>query len=188
MKKSTKQAVDEFVRLVGGKSWIKTASHCTGKWAGTIDHSIIIDGKHDVFVTNGMTHFEERILEWCESIRSFNARKEEYLRVVREQVERDNERGAAEGLHPVTVVDLGMVSPEATDGFFFFRPYALIEVNGKRYKFSETGFAHSILHNKIDKWLEKGSKPLWTAGGVENPDFVFCGVRFNSKDEMYRIR
>ena len=188
MKKSTKQAVDEFVRLVGCKSWVKIASCCTGKWAGTIDHSIIIDGKHDVFVTNGMTHFEERILEWCESIRSFNARKEEYLRVVREQIEWDNDRGAAEGLHPVTVVDIGMVSPEATDGLHFFQPYVLIEVNGKQYKFTETGFAHSILYNKIDKWLEKGSKPLWTAGAVQNPDFVFCATRFNSKDEMYRIR
>ncbi len=188
MKKSTKQAVDEFVRLVGGKSWTKTASRCTGKWAGTIDHSIVIDGKHDVFVTNGMTHFEERILEWCESIRSFNARKEEYLRVVREQIEWDNDRGAAEGLHPVTVVDIGIVSPETTNGFYFFQPYVLIEVNGKQYKFSETGFTLSIRNNKLYEWIERGNKPLWTAGAVQNPNFVFCGVRFNSEDGMYCIR
>lgn len=188
MKKSTKQAVDEFVRLVGGQSWTKTASRCTGKWAGTIDHSIVIDGKHDVFVTNGMTHFEERILEWCESILSFKARRMEYLHKIREQVDRDNRRAAVEGLFSVTVIDIGVVSPEATDGSHFFQPYVLIEINDRRYKFTETGFAHSILHNKIDKWLEKGSKPLRTAGAVQNPDFVFCGVKFNSRDEMYRIR
>ena len=188
MKKSTKRAVDEFVRLVGGKSWKKRVQRCFGKWAGTYDHFIIIDNRVDVFVTNGMTHFEARVLEWCESIRSFNARKEEYLRVVREQVARDNERGVAEGLFAVTVIDIGVVSPEATDGFHFFRPYALIEVNGKRYKFSETGFAHSILHNRIDEWIEKGKKPLWTAGAVQDPDFVFCGVRFNSSDGMYSIQ
>jgi hypothetical protein len=187
MKKSTKQAVDEFVKLVGGKSWTKRASRCTGKWAGTYDHCIIIDGRINVFVANGMTHFEERVLKWCENIRSFHAHKEEYLHKVREQAEKDNQKGIAEGLLPITVVDIGIVSPEATDGFHFFRPYVLLEVNGKRHKFSEVGLG-AFLCNGIDKWLAKGDRPLWTAGGVKNPDFAFCGVRFNSENGMYRIR
>jgi hypothetical protein len=188
MKKSIKQAVDEFVKLVGGKSWKKITSRCSGKWAGTYDYGIVIDGRIDVFVTNGMTHFEERILEWCESIRSFHARKEEYLCKVRELAERDNQKAIAEGLLPVTVVDIGIVSPEATDGFHFLRPYVLLEVNGKQHKFSESGFCYAILNDGIDKWLAKGDRPLWTAGGVKNPDFAFCGVRFNSEDGIYCIR
>jgi hypothetical protein len=188
MKKSTKQAVDEFVKLVGGKSWKKRSNRCIGKWAGTYDHGIVIDGRIDLFVTNGMTRFEERILEWCENFRSFHAHKEEYLLKVREQAERDNQKAIAEGLYPITVVDIGIVSPEATDGFYFFRPYVLLEVNGKRHKFAESGFCLAISSDRIDKWLVKEDKPLWTAGAVQNPDFAFHGVRFNSTDGMYCIR
>lgn len=188
MKKSTIKAVDEFVKLVGGKTWTKDRHPCYGKWAGTWDHGIIIDGRIRLWVSNGMTHFEERILEWCEQIRSFNAHKEEYLCKIREQVDRDNPEAIAEGLYPVTVVDIGVISPETKEGHYFFSPYVLMEVNGKRHKYTEAGLGRAFLSNEIDEWLNRGDRPLWTAGGVKNPDFAFCGVRFSSEDGSYCIK
>ena len=44
MKKSEIEAVNEFVALVGGKSWERTSHRCTGKWRGTTDYGFIIDG------------------------------------------------------------------------------------------------------------------------------------------------
>lgn len=187
MKKSTIHAVDEFVKLVGGSSWEAIKSRCGGKWAGTYDYGICIDRKANVWVSNGMTGFETRIVEWCGYIRSFNTNKEKYLAIVKARVVKDNEKGAAEGLYPVTVLDIGIISPETSDGYFFFLPYVLIEVNSTRYKFTETGLG-AFLRDNVENWLAEDNAPLWTAGGVKNPDFAFNGVRFDSQDGMYRIR
>jgi len=120
MKKSTTAAVNEFVALVGEKTWTKTCHACTGKWRGTYDHSIVIDGRLRLFVTNGMTYFEERIREWYEAIKRFRIKKEEFLHVIRKQVELDNRKAREEGLLTIEVADVGILSPETTDRWFFF--------------------------------------------------------------------
>lgn len=187
MKKTTTKAVDEFVKLVGGSSWEKIKFRCTGKWTGTYDYGIRIDRKVNVWISNGMRNFESRIIEWFGNIRTFNMNKTKYLTLVRARVEIDNEKGVAEGLFPINVLDIGVVSPEATDGYFFFLPYVMIEVNGIRYKFTEAGM-DAFLRNSVEEWLVGDDDPLWTAGGVKNPNFAFNGVRYNSQDRMYRIR
>ena len=53
-KSSTKIAVNELVRLRGGTTWTRSASRCTGKWSGTTDYGILIDGHIHLFVSNGM--------------------------------------------------------------------------------------------------------------------------------------
>lgn len=187
MKKSTTAAVNEFVALVGGKTWTKTSHACTGKWRGTYDHSIVIDGRHRLFVTNGMPYFEERIREWSAAIKRFRIKKEEYLRVLRRQSELDNIKAQEEGLKRVEVLDIGILSPETTDGWHFFQPYVLLEVGDIRYKFMESSLSHALFEDRLEMWLPKYEKPIYTAGGVQNPDFIFGNVRFNSKDSLYRI-
>ncbi|MCM1301195.1 MAG: hypothetical protein NC226_05700 [Bacteroides cellulosilyticus] len=187
MKKSTTAAINEFVALVGGKTWTKTSHACTGKWCGTYDHSIVIDGRHRLFVTNGMTYFEERIREWSEAIKRFRRKKEEYLNILRKQTELDNRNAREEGLQTIEVADIGILSPETTDRWFFFMPYVLLKVGDRQYKFMESSLSHALFEGKLEMWLPKYEKQIYTAGGVQNPDFIFGNVRFNSKDSMYRI-
>ncbi len=187
MKKTTIAAIDEFVTLVGGKTWTKVARACTGKWRGTYDHSIVIDGRHRLFVTNGMTYFEERIREWSAAIRRFSIKKEEYLRMLRRQSEFDNIKAQEEGLKRVEVLDIGILSPETTDRWHYFKPYVLLKVGDVTYKFMESYLSQVLFDGTIEKWLPKYQKPIYTAGGVRNPDFIFGNVRFNSRDGMYRI-
>lgn len=187
MKKSTIKAADEFVTLVGGKTWMKVTRACTGKWRGTYDHSIVIDGRHRLFVTNGMTYFEERIRKWTVAFRRFQTNKEEYLRIIREQALLDNIKAREEGLQCVEVLDIGIVSPETINSWCFFKPYVLLRVGDVTYKFMESGLSYALLDDKLDTWLPKYEKPIYTAGGVQNPDFIFGNVRFNSKDNIYRI-
>lgn len=187
MKKTTIAAIDEFVALVGGKTWTKVSKACTGKWRGTYDHSIVIDGRHRLFVTNGMTYFEERICEWIVAFRRFQTNKEEYLRIIREQAALDNIKAREEGLKSVEVLDIGIVSPETTNSWCFFKPYVLLRVGDGTYKFMESGLSYALLDDKLDTWLPKYQKQIYTAGGVQNPNFIFGNVRFYSKDNIYRI-
>ncbi len=131
MKKSELAAVNEFVALVGGKSWEWTSHRCTGDWRGTTDYGFVMDGRIYFFVSNGMKYYEEHLREWIKSIKTFRAKKEYYLRLLREQVEKDNANAKAEGLQSVRLIDIGILSPECSDAYDFFAPYALIEVGGR---------------------------------------------------------
>lgn len=188
MKTSTTIAVTEFVRLVGGTTWTRIESRCTGKWRGTTDYGILIDNRVKLYVSNGMTGFESRIREWIGRIKTFRTKKDEYLQKIREQAQWDNASAQAEGLHPVKVLDIGIVSPEATDEYFFFLPYALLEVDGRQFKHSETNFAAFIGHDSLDTWLEKAKRTVSTAAGTHTPDYIFGGIRYDSHDTQYTIR
>ena len=188
MKTSTTIAVTEFVRLVGGTTWTRTESRCTGKWRGTTDYGILIDNRVKRYVSNGMTGFEKRVREWIGTIKTFRTKKAEYLQKIRGQAQRDNASAQAEGLNSVQVLDIGIISPETTNGYFFFLPYALLEVDGRQFKHSTTNFAIAIEDDCLDTWLGKAKIPVWTAAGVETPDYIFGGVRFDSRNGMYCIR
>lgn len=188
MKTSTKQAVDEFVELVGGKSWVKISYRCTGKWRGTTDHGFMIDGKYRLFVTNRMTYFEETVREWISQITTFWEKKEEYLQIIRQQAELDNRKALEEGLETVIVRDIGILSPESAYDIDFFKPYVLLEIGKQQIKFVESSLVFALKQDRLDRWLEKLPKNVYTAGAVVDPDFIFGNVRFNSTDGMYRIK
>lgn len=50
MKRKEKAAVDEFVALVGGKTWEPVRHKCMGKWSGMTDYGFVIDGRITLFV------------------------------------------------------------------------------------------------------------------------------------------
>lgn len=64
MKRKEKAAVDEFVALVGGKTWEPVRHKCMGKWSGMTDYGFVIDGRITLFVSNSMAYFKKRIREW----------------------------------------------------------------------------------------------------------------------------
>lgn len=188
MKKSEKQAVSEFVRIIGGTTWELSRKICTGKWTGTIDYGIVVDGNHYLFVSNGMENFEGRVRDWIRSVNTFIEKNGEYMRIIREQIKKDNLLSDKEGLKDVCLVDIGMVSPEAKGWGEYFRPYVLLEVDGKRFKHSETGFAYAIIQDKLDKVIEiSNNRNCYTAGAVKDPDYILFNVRFSSKDNLYKI-
>ena len=188
MKKSEIAAVNEFVVLVGGKSWERTSHRCTGKWSGTTDYGFIMDGRIYFFVSSGMAYFEERVREWCKSIKTFRVKKESYLRLLREQLEKDNANAQAEGLYSVKLLDMGILSPESSSQYNFFAPYALIEVNGRQFKHRTTNLNFAITQDDLEKYLDEcNSKRIYTAGAVKEPDYILGGVRFCSTDDLYKI-
>ena len=141
MKRKEKAAVDEFVALVGGKTWEPVRHKCMGKWSGMTDYGFVIDGRITLFVSNSMAYFKKRIREWIKSIHTFEAKKDCYLRLLREQIEKDNDKAKDEKLNPVRLIDIGILSPESNS----------------------------------------------PARAVRTPDYIFCGVRFDSRDNMYKI-
>ncbi len=175
------------MKLVGGTTWTRIESHCTGKWRGTTDYGILIDNRIKLFVSNGMTGFDNRIREWIGIIKTFRTKKDEYLQKLREQAQRDSISAQAEGLHPVKVLNIGIVSPEATDGYFFILPYALLEVNRMQFKFSTSNFAAAIEGDCLDTWLEEAQNSISTATGIHIPDYIFGGTRYDSHDTKYTI-
>lgn len=75
MKRKEKAAVDEFVALVGGKTWEPVRHKCMGKWSGMTDYGFVIDGRITLFVSNSMAYFKKRIREWIKSIHTLKRRK-----------------------------------------------------------------------------------------------------------------
>lgn len=189
MKQTTIEAVTEFVKLVDGTTWTRTSHRYMGNWCRLTDYYLLIDEKHRIFVSTGMDDFETQILKFIRVVHTFRAQKEYYLQKLREQAERDNALAKAEGLHPVQVLDIGILSPECKDKDAFFQPYALLEVAGRRFKFSEYLFAYKIIENQFDQWLEQSRQmAVFTPGIVKTPNHIFCGMRFDSRDGKFCIR
>lgn len=188
MKKSEIAAVNEFIALVGGKSWKRTSHRCTGKWSGTTDYGFIMDERVAFFISNGMTYFEQRLREWITAIKTFRAKKDYYLRLLREQAEKDNAHAKTEGLQSVRLIDIGILTSESNSQYDFFAPYALLEVGGRQFKHRTTNLSFAITHDELEKYLEEcNSKKIYTAGAVKEPDYILCGVRFSSADNLYKI-
>lgn len=188
MKASTIKATNEFVKLIGGHSWVRTATPCTGKWRGTKDYYLVIDGIARVCVSNGMANFEAKILNWMEDIKRFRLKKEEYLQKLKVQAQRDNEIAIREGLHTVRIIDLRMVDPFKKEGRYFPDIYVLMEVNGLVFKHVETNLRCAIQFDELDEYiLKRNNRSVHTAGAVETPDYIFFGIRFNSRSTAYKL-
>ncbi|KAB4180730.1 MULTISPECIES: hypothetical protein [Bacteroidaceae] len=189
MKRKEKAAVDEFVALVGGKTWEPVRHKCMGKWSsGMTDYGFVIDGRITLFVSNSMAYFKKRIREWIKSIHTFEAKKDCYLRLLREQIEKDNDKAKDEKLNPVRLIDIGILAPESNSPFDFFAPYVLVEINGRRFKHQTAELSCAIMVDSLAGYLEEcNCKDIYTARAVRTPDYIFCGVRFDSRDNMYKI-
>ena len=188
MKRKEKAAEDEFVALVGGKTWEPVRHKCMGKWSGMTDYGFVIDGRITLFVSNSMAYFKKRIREWIKSIHTFEAKKDCYLRLLREQIEKDNDKAKDEKLNPVRLIDIGILSPESNSPFDFFTPYVLVEINGRRFKHQTAELSCAIMVDSLAGYLEEcNCKDIYTARAVRTPDYIFCGVRFDSRDNMYKI-
>lgn len=179
--------MNEFVALVGGTAWEPTKHRCTGKWSGTTDYGFIMDGRVTFFVSNGMSYFEYRVREWIVSIKTFQTKKDHYLRLIREQVEKDNAAAREEGLREARLIDIGILSPESSDPYYFFAPYILLEVDGRRFKHYTSNFKYAVLDDTLEKYIQESNKRRYTAAAIHEPDYMLFGVRYSSTENIYKI-
>lgn len=172
MKKTTAEAINEFVVLSGGKKWELTSKACTGDWRGATDYGILIDGRTSLYVSTGLENFEPTIREWTHRMKIFNEKKDYNLRLLRGRTEGDNGRAEAAGLHPVKILDLGL---SATGG------YALLEVNGRRLEYSSPEFSLAMWNDGLREYLTTCGAGNSARHVDTHFDYLFLGELRNSR-------
>ena len=187
MDKTTVELCNELCALLGHRSWTKEGSRCTGKWAGTTDYSLRWDDGTSMFISNGMTYFEERVKETVEMVRRTRSteHQEAIMDVLREYEREDAEMAREAGLKSYRLLGLIEVIDDIGTIWWGVR----LDVDGKTIDFTESG-----LSCDIEKGAEKlretkeyeAGRELWTAGGVETPDYVIHGVGHSTTYGCYR--
>lgn len=186
MDKEKTALVQKFIELLGFNTFEIIGIPCTGKWRGTTDYCLILDGKFKFFVSNKMKYFEEKLKERIQIIESFNMYKNELLQVIRKQVEKDNEEAKKENLLPAKVVDLKLNT--ATNKYFMYF-HLVLEVDGVKFKHIETGLHYAIEGNTLNEYFQrKNANRRFTAACVKEPAFIFANVRFSHLDDLYKIK
>ena len=189
MNKTTIALCDELCALMGHKSWTKTGSRCTGKWAGTTDYSLTWDNGERMFISNGMTYFEKNVRETVEMLkRTRNKEHQAALMEVLREYEKDDAVLAKEcGMKSYKV--LGLIECLGEPQFNMIWWGVRLDVEGKTVDFVETGLSCDIQDGadklRETKEREKGRKP-WTAGGVTDPDYIIHGVMHQTDGRCYR--
>jgi len=189
MDKNTIELCNELCALMGHKSWTKEGSRCTGKWAGTTDYSLRWDNGERMFISNGMYYFEERVRETVEMIKRTRSKehRQALMQVLREY-EKDDALLAKEcGMKSYKV--LGLIECMGDPQFNMIWWGVRLDVDGKTVDFVETGLSCDIKEGaaklRETKEREAGRKP-WTAGAVENPDYIIHGVMHQTDGKCYR--
>lgn len=184
MNKREKAVAAELTRLIGCTSYTQYKSRCTGKWRGTTDYGLTFDNGCTLFISNGMAAFEQNTIEYISRINAIRANKRQFMSELTSQIEKDNLVAQSEGLAQVRLIDVDI----NTDiNLYFLWSYLLIEVNGLQFRHTETGLNHSLCRNRLDEWLSRRAEKTWTAGAVQNPDYIIGNVRFCSTDKLYKI-
>ena len=185
MDKTTTALCNELCALLGHKSWTKEGSRCTGKWAGTTDYSLRWDNGERMFISNGMTNFEEQVREEVEMLKRTRSKEHQQaiMEVLREY-ERDDAVLAKEcGMKSYKV--LGLIECYGEPQFNFIRWGLRLDIDGKIVDFVETGLSWDIEGGaaklRETKERETGRKP-WMAGGVRFPDYLIHGVMHQTND------
>lgn len=191
MTNKQKALCDELCALLGHKSWTKTGSRCTGKWAGTTDYSLLWEDGTGMFISNGMTYFEKVVSETIDMLkRTRNKENQRAMMEVLWEFEADDAKMAQEaGLQSYKVMGLVEIVEPDVHGMIWWG--VRIKVGDRIIDFRETGMCCDI-EGGADKLREtrerKKGKKLWTAGGVQTPNYVIAGVAHDMNYGCYQAR
>lgn len=174
----------QLTKILGYSTFTKTGQRCTGKWSGTTDYSLLFDGKHQLFISNGMKYFAEKLKEYILQFQTFERYKKDMFQTICNQVIKDNQTAVQEGLLPVKCISLDLVK---IPGSYFLWPYIRMEVDGIQLDFIETGVTNAIFNNELEKRFTH-PHPLYTAGGIKKPTFIFNNVRFSHLEKLYCVK
>lgn len=189
MNKQTMALCDELCSLLGHKSWTKVGQRCTGKWAGTTDYSLRWEDGTRMFISNGMSYFEEVVRETVEMLK--RTRDKDNQRAIMEvlwEYEKDDAKMAREaGLMDYKVLGLIEVKDAWATGMIWWGVRLLI--GDRIVDFKESGLSMDIKGGaavlRKTKEREAGRK-LWTAGGVQTPNYVIHGVGHDYNYDCYK--
>ena len=174
-----KVKMNQLAEMFGARSGEIVGSSCSGKWAGTTDYSVKFNNGNEVFISNGMKDFNNKLDYLLSIYGNFAKKKTEILSILREMEKTDAVTAAENGLKSYHVIDVDyQKNSNHCNGWF----YAIIEVDGVTTTIQETGLHCSIRSfchdgNKNHLFSEMSSK-YHVAGGVENPAFVWHGYGF----------
>lgn len=187
MDKKTKELCDELCALTKHKTWRKDAFRCTGKWSGTIDYYLVFEDGSRIFISNGMTYFAQSLREKIESLKKFSneSYRNEILAVLKRQQDIDNATAEKLGLKKYKVVDVVLAPVDCYIDAYYL---AKISVEGKNLLVCESGyrcFMNDSVEELENHFNGKNKRKLFTAAGIENPDFVLANVLHSSTSEMY---
>jgi len=188
MDKETKALCDEMCALMGHKSWTKVGSPCTGKWAGTTDYSLRWEDGQEMFVNNGMYGFKSRLTEAVEGLKRCRSAEHQraVMEVLREWQASDARLSQEHGVKGYDI--LGFVEEDGGSCGQIWWGLRL-KVGDRVFDHIETGLwlYMSESADAVRKDMEsKKGVPVWTAGAVQEVDYIFHGVGFNSQDELYK--
>lgn len=191
MNKKQTALCDELCALLGHKSWTMTGRRCTGKWSGTTDYSLTWEDGTGMFISNGMSYFDKGVSDTIDMLkRTRNPENQRAMMDVLWEFEDDDVKMAKEaGLQHYKL--LGLVEIVEPDAFGMIWWGVRIKVGGRIINYRETGMSYDI-KNGADKLREtrerKKGKKLWTAGGVESPNYVIRGVAHDMNYSGYQAR
>lgn len=185
MNKEQTALCQELTRILGYSTFVKIGQRCTGKWARTTDYSLVFNEKTKLFISNGMNHFSESVKEYICQLQIFKKYREAMFQTICKQVEKDNLIAKQEGLLPLKCISLNM---SLTSNLTSLWAYIPMEVAGCQFNFIETGFNSAIFRNELEKHFEqRNAHPIYTAGAVQKPTFIFSNVRFSHLDKLYKL-
>ena len=66
--------------------------------------------------------------------------------------------------------------------------YLTLCVDGKTFKFIESGWNYAIKNQKLAEHLRsRNEKGIVTSGAVDKPTFILGGVRYSHLDKLYKL-
>lgn len=184
MEKTTIERLNELTRLTGYHTWERTTKRCFGKYRGTADYGILLDGKTYLFISNGMKYFEASVERFIRDIETIRNNRKKYMQILKTQLEKDNRVALSENLKTAEILDVGI---ETQYEYNMLWSYVRLRVDRLEFKFIESGLHNDLTMDRMDEWLEICNRPVFTAGAIQKPDFVFGNVRYSSTEELYKI-
>lgn len=184
MKYDTKN-IQRLTEMLGHKECRHNIKRCSGKWAGTCDHSLVFEDGSRLFICNGADHFDEAVrnnIRIMENSTGENARIMTEMLV--EQARKDGRAAEKEGLlgyKPIRILPV--------HDSYAVRVSVEMEVAGEIFLFLETGLSYALQKGPsgLKEYLEfKKDKEVYTAGGVEHPTFLIMNVRHSHRETLYR--
>jgi hypothetical protein len=185
---NTQEKIDAIASAFGACGGVKTWKRCTGKYAGTVDYSIIFDNGENLYVCNSCAGpvFDKCVDELYNEY-NFNTVQETKtiaLNIFRKRSVTDNTIAKQMGLLPYEVrsVEMNIKQENGRMGWY----YVVLMVGENIINHVDTGTNYDIRQRELSLNIKN---PYFKAGGLKEDeiDYIFHNVGFSSKSPLYKM-
>lgn len=139
MAKSIKELEHILTNLLGKKSYICSATPCTGKYRGTSDYSLVFDDGTSLFISKGRAQYRIKLLLYITQFSYYHQHKEQIEEWIRTVLRHDNRTAEWQKLPPIEFIGTRIDE----DLFIVFDYYMCISKEQKlKLTYKETGFSY----------------------------------------------